>query len=240
MLFDLRSRGRRRTVQVVYLGLALILGGGLILFGVGAGNGIGGLLNAFTGNGSGNSQSQAISQQEKNALKQIKLNPNDAAAWGDAGQRPLGRRRHRQQLQQQHRCLQHRRQAGAGGDHRRLAALRVADQEARSQPRPARGPRVRQPRQLLRRGRRLGDRVRGRPELGARLRVPRGVRLRRQADPQGRSGARQGAHADAQAQPRDAQVTGPGGQDDADDRSVLLTRPPVAGPPGNIASVTGR
>jgi predicted Zn-dependent protease len=82
MLFDLRSRGRRRTVQVVYLGLALLIGGGLILFGVGAGNGTGGLLNAFTGNGSGNSQNQAISQQEKNALKQTKLNPNDAAAWG--------------------------------------------------------------------------------------------------------------------------------------------------------------
>jgi hypothetical protein len=82
MLFDLRSRGRRRTVQVVYLGLAVILGGGLILFGVGAGNGTGGLLNAFTGNGSGNNQSQAISQQEKNALKQTKRNPDDVAAWG--------------------------------------------------------------------------------------------------------------------------------------------------------------
>jgi hypothetical protein len=83
MLFDLRSRGRRRTVQVVYLGLAVILGGGLILFGVGTGSGTGGLLNAFTGNGSGNSQNQAISQQEKNADKQVKLNPDDAAAWGE-------------------------------------------------------------------------------------------------------------------------------------------------------------
>ncbi len=58
-----------------------LIGGGLILFGVGAGNGVGGLLNAFTGNGSGNAQTQVISQQEKNALKQTKLNPNDAAAW---------------------------------------------------------------------------------------------------------------------------------------------------------------
>jgi broad specificity polyphosphatase/5'/3'-nucleotidase SurE len=82
MLFDLRSRGRRRTVQVVYLGLAVLIGGGLILFGVGTGSGTGGLLNAFTGNGSGNAQSQAISQQEKNADKQVKVNPNDAAAWG--------------------------------------------------------------------------------------------------------------------------------------------------------------
>jgi hypothetical protein len=83
MLFDLRSRGRRRTVQVVYLGLAVLIGGGLILFGVGTGSGTGGLLNAFTGNGSGNAQSQAISQQEKNADKQVKVNPNDAAAWGE-------------------------------------------------------------------------------------------------------------------------------------------------------------
>ncbi len=81
MLFDLRSRGRRHTVQVVYLGLAVILGGGLVLFGVGTGNGNGGLLNAFSGNGSGNQQNQVISQQEKTALKQTKLNPSDPNAW---------------------------------------------------------------------------------------------------------------------------------------------------------------
>jgi hypothetical protein len=81
MLFDLRSRGRRRTVQVVYLGLAVILGGGLILFGIGTGSGNGGLLNAFTGNGSGNSQNSALSQQEKAALKQTQQNPSDPAAW---------------------------------------------------------------------------------------------------------------------------------------------------------------
>ena len=82
MLFDLRSRGRRRTVQAVYLGLAVLMGGGLILFGVGAGNGFGGILNAFTGNGSGNSQKQVVSQQEKQALAAVKADPNNAAAWG--------------------------------------------------------------------------------------------------------------------------------------------------------------
>ncbi len=81
MLFDLRSRGRRRTVRVVYLGLAVLLGGGLVLFGVGAGSGGGGLLNAFTGNGSGNAQSQVVSQQEKAALRQTKLHPGDPSAW---------------------------------------------------------------------------------------------------------------------------------------------------------------
>ena len=34
MLFDLRSRGRRTTVRGVYLLLAILMGGGLILFGV--------------------------------------------------------------------------------------------------------------------------------------------------------------------------------------------------------------
>jgi hypothetical protein len=80
VLFDLRSRGRRRTVQVVYLGLAVVFGLGLILFGVGTGSG-GGLLNAFTGGGSSNSQGSAISQQEKAAVRQANAHPNDAAAW---------------------------------------------------------------------------------------------------------------------------------------------------------------
>jgi hypothetical protein len=83
MLFDLRSRGRRRTVQAVYLGLALIMAGGLIFFGVGAGNGFGGLLNAFTGNGSSSGQKQVVSQAEKTALRETRLNPNSPTAWSD-------------------------------------------------------------------------------------------------------------------------------------------------------------
>src|SRR5512140_2327389 len=79
MLFDLRSRGRRRTVQAVYLGLAILMGGGLVLFGVGTGTGGGGLLNAF-GGGSSN-QKQVLSSDEKTALKQVQQNPNNAAAW---------------------------------------------------------------------------------------------------------------------------------------------------------------
>jgi hypothetical protein len=83
MLFDLRSRGRRRTVQAVYLGLALLMGGGLVLFGVGAGNGFGGILNAFTNSGSSGAQRQAISSAEKSALRETTLRPNDPAAWAD-------------------------------------------------------------------------------------------------------------------------------------------------------------
>jgi hypothetical protein len=81
VLFDLRSRGRRRTVQVIYLGLALLMLGGLVLFGVGAGNGFGGLLNAFTNNGSGNAQTQVVNQAEKAALRATQQNPTSASAW---------------------------------------------------------------------------------------------------------------------------------------------------------------
>jgi hypothetical protein len=81
MLFDLRSRGRRRTVQAVYLGLAVLMGGGLVLFGVGAGNGFGGILNAFSGNGSSGAQKQAVTQAEKTALRATTLRPTDPSAW---------------------------------------------------------------------------------------------------------------------------------------------------------------
>ena len=83
MLFDLRSRGRRRTVQAVYLFLAILIGGGLVLFGVGAGNGLGGLLNGLTGNGSNSGQQSAVSQAEKNAIKATQVNPNSASAWAN-------------------------------------------------------------------------------------------------------------------------------------------------------------
>ena len=66
---------------MVYLGLALLMGGGLVLFGVGSGNSIGGLLNGLTGNGSSGAQTQVVSQAEKAALRQTKLNPNDLSGW---------------------------------------------------------------------------------------------------------------------------------------------------------------
>jgi hypothetical protein len=83
MLFDLRSRGRRRTVQAVYLGLAVLMGGGLVLFGVGAGNGLGGLLNAFNGGGSTSGQKAVVSQQEQQAIKATQQSPGDAQAWAN-------------------------------------------------------------------------------------------------------------------------------------------------------------
>lgn len=79
MLFDLRSRGRRTTVRGVYLGLAILMGGGLILFGVGTGVGGGGLLNAF--NGGASNQGSVISSAEKQAVKATRQHPTDPSAW---------------------------------------------------------------------------------------------------------------------------------------------------------------
>ena len=79
MLFDLRGRHRRRAVKFIYVGLALLIGGGLILFGVGAGGGGGGLLNAATENeGSGGS---SFASQIKKYEKQLKTQPNNVVAW---------------------------------------------------------------------------------------------------------------------------------------------------------------
>ncbi len=83
MLFDLRSRGRRRTVRVVYGSLALLMFVGLVGVGVGAGNGFGGILNAFTGNGSTTAQKAVISQQERQAIRATQVDPNNGAAWGE-------------------------------------------------------------------------------------------------------------------------------------------------------------
>jgi len=79
MLFDLRSRGRRRTVQAVYVGLALLFLVGFLGFGVGGGFGGSGILENVLGNKEGSSA--GFSGQIEAAEKRIKKNPNDAAAW---------------------------------------------------------------------------------------------------------------------------------------------------------------
>ncbi len=79
MLFDLRGRGRRRTVRVLYIGLALLLGVGLVGFGVGGGFGGGGIvssLNGHEGSGGVNYASQISGYH-----KTLSRNPNDVKAW---------------------------------------------------------------------------------------------------------------------------------------------------------------
>jgi hypothetical protein len=81
MLFDLRGAGRRRTVKVVYITLAFLMGGGLVLFGIG-GDVSGGLVDAITERGGGGDDgSDRFRKQEAAALKRTQANPQDAAAW---------------------------------------------------------------------------------------------------------------------------------------------------------------
>jgi hypothetical protein len=83
MLFDLRGAGRRRTVKVVYIALAFLMGGGLVLFGIGGGGGIsGGLVDAITGtSGTGDTGADRFIKQEKAAAAKTRANPQDAPAW---------------------------------------------------------------------------------------------------------------------------------------------------------------
>ena len=78
MLFDLRGRGRRRTVQVVYVGLAVLFGAGLVLFGVGGGFGGTGILNAVNNNEGTNAAS--FSSQIKKYEKLARNNPSSGTA----------------------------------------------------------------------------------------------------------------------------------------------------------------
>jgi len=79
MLFDLRGR-RRRGIQAVYLALALLLGGGLVLFGIG-GDVQGGLFDAFREN-QGNA-SELVQERVDNAEERTRRNPRDANAYAE-------------------------------------------------------------------------------------------------------------------------------------------------------------
>jgi hypothetical protein len=75
MLFDLRGR-RRRAVQVTYVTLAVLMGGGLVLFGIG-GNVSGGLFDAFKDSNSspGDQQAEKRVERNKKALLRSPQNP---------------------------------------------------------------------------------------------------------------------------------------------------------------------
>jgi len=80
MLFDLRGRGRRRTVQVIYLSLAILMGGGLVLFGIGSSSS-GGLFDAFSDNAqTGGSASESVDKRIETQLAKARANPKDADA----------------------------------------------------------------------------------------------------------------------------------------------------------------
>lgn len=78
MLFDLRSRGRRTTVRIVYGGLAVVF---LLAFvGLGVGTGFGGSLNVgelFNGGGSTKTYGATVAR----AKKRTHHEPSSPAAW---------------------------------------------------------------------------------------------------------------------------------------------------------------
>jgi hypothetical protein len=82
VLFDLRSSGRRRTVKVVYITLAFLMGGGLVFFGIGGGTALnGGLFDAFNGNSGGSSPNDRFQKQEQALVAKVRLNPQDSASY---------------------------------------------------------------------------------------------------------------------------------------------------------------
>ena len=82
MLFDLRGRGRRRAVQAIYLTLAILMGGGLVFFGIG-GETSGGLFDAISGDNSTQSTSDTFSKRVENLEKQTKAQPQNETAWAN-------------------------------------------------------------------------------------------------------------------------------------------------------------
>jgi hypothetical protein len=75
MLFDLRGK-RRRAVQATYLTLAVLMGGGLVLFGIGGSGG--NIFDAFDSGGGGNTDSGLEKRIESQQAK-LKTSPDNEA-----------------------------------------------------------------------------------------------------------------------------------------------------------------
>jgi len=84
MLFDLRGSGRRTTVKVVYVTLAILMGGGLVFFGIG-GDVNGGLFDAISGTNSGaSSDEDSFRKRADEAQRKAEATPQDPTAWAEA------------------------------------------------------------------------------------------------------------------------------------------------------------
>src|SRR3954447_20819339 len=82
MLFDLRSGARRRTVKVVYLGLALLMFVGFVGFGIGS-SGLSGSIGDLIGTSSGGGNNaddaqQRLTTQARTAEAAAKADPENA------------------------------------------------------------------------------------------------------------------------------------------------------------------
>jgi len=89
MLFDLRSGARRRTVKIVYLGLALLMFVGFVGFGIGSSGlsgSIGDLIRDNGGGGSSSDPADRLTTQAQNADRAAAAAPNDPAKWAAVAQ----------------------------------------------------------------------------------------------------------------------------------------------------------
>jgi hypothetical protein len=82
MLFDLRGH-RRRAVQATYLVLAILMGGGLVLFGIGS-SAPQGLVDAITGNSNGGANVNEQLQKRIDTQKErLQASPQNATILAD-------------------------------------------------------------------------------------------------------------------------------------------------------------
>ena len=115
MLFDLRGSGRRTTVKVVYLTLAVLMGGGLVLFGIG-GDVSGGLVDAITDNGGSTAVGDdRFRDRATEAQRAAEAQPAGRRGMGGRRPRPLPVREHRRLLRPEHRPVHGRGQGPAPG-----------------------------------------------------------------------------------------------------------------------------
>ncbi|HYI99291.1 MAG TPA: hypothetical protein VEX36_06390 [Thermoleophilaceae bacterium] len=77
MLFDLQGK-RRRVVQATYLMLAVLMGGGLVLFGIG-GDVSGGLFNAFSDGAGGGTGNEVVEERVERNEQRIEEKPRAEA-----------------------------------------------------------------------------------------------------------------------------------------------------------------
>ncbi|MBO9532807.1 MAG: hypothetical protein J7513_07535 [Solirubrobacteraceae bacterium] len=81
MLFDTHSPRRRRAVQVTFAFLAILMGGGLVLFGIGSNQSGGGI--ADIANGGTIDPAKEAEKKQKSAQEKLAANPKDEQAAAD-------------------------------------------------------------------------------------------------------------------------------------------------------------
>ena len=84
MLFDLRSRRRRRVIKGVYVFLALLIGVGLVGFGVGTGTNLNPFSSAGGGGGAPTGEKSHVNALA-NAQKKAKASPANPVLWAKVG-----------------------------------------------------------------------------------------------------------------------------------------------------------